>query len=193
MSELTQQDRDDLRAIGIEPDAANEPTPRSLLESWEAVLGNIERSADGEIPINVALKVIGTWPFLSIADTAVYHRVYHDILLEGRDRFASALRKHPEAKSFVGDDDAANNHEVYLEILVLWHTMLDGFEASWKATDQDAAVWVAAIADARGFFFSRDGLAGHLDVIGFRVEDDEFVDAVTEYLKGDESEAVEGE
>lgn len=186
MTELTQQDREDLKAIGINPDA--EQTERALLEIWENVLSNVDESASGEIPINVALKVIGTWPFLSVQDTAKYHVIYHDILAEGRDRLHEVLKKHPDYKSFVGDDDAPNNHEAYLEVLVLWHNLLDGHEASWKAADEDAAVWVAAIADARGFFFSQVGLAGHLDTIGFHLDDDEFVSAVKA-----SREEVEGE
>lgn len=171
---LTPQDIADLEAI----ENGEEPQPRSLLEVWEATLANVDASAAEPISIHVATKVVASWPFLDFKDTARYHDLYHNTLIELRWKLHDLLVEHPEAKSWTGDEDAEHNHGHYLDLLVAWHIALDDIEKNWRANDEDAAVWVAVVADVRAFFFSQMGLAGHLDAIGFSLSDDEFLDAV---------------
>ena len=173
---LSDQDVADLASIGISAEGA---TKRSLLTIWTELLSNVEKNAENPIPAPVAAKVVASWPFLSFQETAQYHRVYHDILLECRDELREIVAENPDALDWTGEEDGQENHELYREVLVRWHMLLDDHEARWRAEDSDSHIWIAALADARAFFFSQVGLAGHLDTIGFSLTDGEFMAAVT--------------
>jgi hypothetical protein len=150
----------------------------SLLKIWGLLLDNVEKSSHERIPITVAAKVIASWPFLTFQETAIYHDVYHRILGELRDLLKYEVADKLEHLDWAGDDDVEHNHEIYKDVLVAWHNQLDSYEEEWDASAEDSQVWVAAIADARAFFFSQVGLAGQLDAIGFSLSDGEFLEAV---------------
>lgn len=173
---LPPQDQADLDSIHTLP----EVTERSLLELWDKALEPIKEVAENPIPITVAHKVVASWPFLSFQDTALYHQEYHSILGECHQVLKDLLAEHPEALGWVGEKDAEENHEHYRDVLVAWHILLDQIEADWDAEDPESHITVAAVADARAFFFSSTGFAGHLDAIGFSLANDEFLAAVEE-------------
>lgn len=180
----TEQDLNDIKSLGLPPE---DTTERSLLAIWSSVLSNVAEVAEQPIPINVALKVVSTWPFLSFQDTAQYHTLYHLLLGDCRDIVDQVIAEHPGATQWTGELDAENNHPLYKEILVSWHMYLDDLESAWLATAEDSHIQVAVIADTRAFFFSQVGFAGHLDSIGFKLGDDEFLEAVAK-ARGDEGE-----
>lgn len=175
---LSPQDQADLDSLGIQLEEA--PEERTLLSVWSSVLDNIDASAEEPISIHVASRVIASWPFLTFQETALYHAVYHQILSELREELRQLIKAHPDALGWTGEDDGRENHDLYRELLVTWHRSLDDYETDWRAETPDSHVWVAAIADARAFFFSQVGLAGHLDAIGFSMTDGEFLEAVKE-------------
>ena len=173
--ELSAQDKADLAALGV---PAEEVTERTLLVLWADVLSNAEANADEPIPVGVASKTVASWPFLTFQETAIYHRLYHQVLGECYVELQEVIRDNPDALGWTGHDDGRENHKLYRELLVRWHMILDDHESAWRAEDEDSHIWVAVIADARAFFFSQMGLAGHLDVIGFSLTDGEFMDAL---------------
>lgn len=179
--ELTESDRQDLEAMGIDPDTgeAAEPTRRTLLEIWQEVLANVEKSKATAIPMNVAHKVVASWPKLSYQDTVRYHELYHDHLLELREVLNDLIARDPAALSFTGEgeDLEANGHH-YQDLLVSWNLVLEHAEMEWRAEQEDSHIRVAAIVDARHFFFASDGLTGHLDSIGFQLSDEDFMAAL---------------
>lgn len=156
----------------------DEPTQRSVLELWSIVLGNAAAIGAEPIPINVAHKVVASWPFLSFQETQRYHEIYHHIFEGVSDLLHDVIDGDAQAFEWVGEQDAEHNHQHYLDALVQWHVRLDDYEAEWRATDPESHIWVAAIADARATLFSQTGYAGHLDSIQFQLGDDEFLEAV---------------
>lgn len=166
-----------------------QPTERCLLTIWSSVLGEpVDAELEAGITIGVAAKVVASWPFLSFADTEQYHKVYHSIIQDLATVVDLAIIGNPDATVWVGEDDGRENHDIYKNILVEWYLALDAREKEWKPTDENAGVLVAAIADARAYFFSSMGLAGHLDVIGFKMTNEEFLEAIQEA-----QEEVQGE
>lgn len=171
---LSEQDERDLAML--DPD--NEAMKRCLLELWNEVLSNVEAIAEQPIPVQVAAKIVATWPQMTWQDTAIYHQRYHQMLLELREILREAIRQHPGCTDHVGPDDATENHDIYKDVLVAWHLALDTYEADWRAEHPESHIQAAVIADARAFFFAQTGLAGHLDSIGFSLTDGEFLAAV---------------
>ena len=174
---LSAQDEADLATLGAQDDGG---MTMALLAVWSEVLGNIEAEREQPIPVVVASKVVASWPFLTFQETAQYHKMYHDILIDMRDILRKAIKDNPGCTDYIGDEDAAENHTIYRDVLVSWHLYLDQLESDWRAGDPLSHIKVATISDARAFFFAQTGLAGHLDVIGFTLANDEFLDAVTE-------------
>jgi hypothetical protein len=176
---LTPQDQQDLASLGITLEG-EQPTERCLLELWQAVLANRIPAAAKPIEIGVATAVVRSWPFLTFQETARYHVLYHEVLNQIAERLDEVIAENPEATSWVGEEDAAHNHLLYRQLLVEWHQILDTLESAWRAEDEESHIWVAVIPDVRSFIFSRVGLAGHLDAIGFALTNDEFLVALQE-------------
>jgi hypothetical protein len=171
--QLTDQDKADLEKLGL--DENGEPRQnRCLLIVWEALLADIEGILAKKIPANVAAKVVASWPKLSFQDTAQYHVQYHELLLELRETLHQVILDNPDALQWRDTDDAEKNRQVYIDLLISWHLFFDAVEADWDATDEDSHIQLAALVDARTFVFSSMGLAGHLNAIGFELQDEEF-------------------
>lgn len=178
---LTEQDFADLEALGAKPE---DVTPRTILEIWREVLSNIEVSRAQPIPGVVAHKVVSTWPKLSYQDTVEYYEQYHDILVELREVLHDLLAEHPDALQFTGitadgqPEDLVENSKHYQDLLVSWNLVLEKHELDWRAGAPDSHISIAALIDAREFFFARTGLTGHLDTIGFQLSDEDFMAAL---------------
>lgn len=172
--QLSDQDRTDLKNMGIDPGAEDAPAERSLLTIWDEILKAGRRVGSDPIPMFVAAKVVASWPKLSYQDTVRYHELYHELLGTLHAALVEVIRTNPDAVNFVGLADAEENRELYIGLLVEWNLLLDDFEQNWSAASSQSHIEVAAVVDVRGFVFSDTGLAGHLGAIGFQLEDGEF-------------------
>lgn len=169
-NQLTDQDVVDLHEIGIEAAPA-----RTLLAVWNEVFKSGKNVAAEPIPMMAAHKVTSSWPKVSYQDTVIYHRLYHEYLADLGTVLEETIAKHPEALKNVGAEDATENRELYVDLLIAWHLCFDARDEAWDAGDADSHIQVAAIVDARHFVFSDMGLAGHLGAIGFVLDDEEFL------------------
>lgn len=174
---LTEQDKTDLRSIGINPDE-DQPFKHAVLKAWDAVLTAGVEVGNEKIPAIVAQKIVGNWPKLTYQETARYHAIYHEIIAEIRQDLLDLIAKNPKCLDFHADEDAKENHKRYVEILVTWHLYLDRLEQEWDAEHPESHIQIAVIIDMRSFIFSRMGLIGHLEAIGFALGDDEFLSAI---------------
>jgi len=150
----------------------------SLLKVWLELLSNVEEVKDQPIPMFVAHKVVNAWPKLSYQDTAVYHSLYHALLLDVRRILQEVVSEHEGCLDFEGDDDAEQNRPIYYELVVAWNVLLDQLELEWRATDEDSHITLAAMVDVRAFLFSRTGFAGHLEARGISFETEEIAEAI---------------
>lgn len=188
---LTDQDRADLKSMGIDPDA-EQPQQRSLLVIWTELLKDVEKIAEEPITALVAHKVVSSWPKLSYQDTAIYHRRYHELVLEARDVLTDLVSDLEEgALERTGEDDVEGNAQAYLDLLVAWNLLLDEHEANWLAEDERSHIEIAALIDVRAFIFSDTGFAGQLAAIGFQLSNEEFFEALETARAAKESDESE--
>lgn len=162
--QMSEQDIADLQALQDEAEAAPKYT---LLETWSIVLENIEKSKVEQIPIVVANKIAAAWTRLSFADVQKYHERYHDILILGRDRMLELIRQNPGCFKNLGERgtetaDAFANRAIYIELMYQWQLLFLELEHNWVTTQPDAAIELAAIADAAQFLTGEQGLVAHL-------------------------------
>ena len=174
MSETTTPEPEAIEAIEVET-----PTQRTVLLIWSELFGDdLRKVLEEPISIGVANHVVASWPRISYQETQRYHELYHQVLLDLGDYAHLTLAANLDSLGWVGEDDGKYNHEVYKGLLVEWQLHLDHLESEWRATDPESHIWVAVIASARAMVFSQQGLVGHLDTIGFTMDDGEFVAAV---------------
>ena len=175
--ELSPQDIADLAEIGMGPDG--EPLKQvSLLKAWAEVLSNVEANSQSEVTIGIAHRIVQGWPKLDFQETPLYHQYYHEYLIEVRDILQEKIDANPGAIDFEDDDDIAENASIYRELVIEWNLLFDRLERNWIAEDPHSHIEFAALVDARGFVFSREGLAGHLEARGFTMTTDEVVEAI---------------
>lgn len=168
--ELTVQDEIDLGLLGGGTEEA--PTSHSLLQVWQEVLSNVEGAKAERVAPQSANRLVSSWPKMSYADTVVYHEMYHDLLIELRDILTEEIESDPDCFKYGGEEDAEENREHYLELLFAWQARIQEWEHAWDARDENAAAWIAAIADATAFFVGPNGLVQHLETIKFEFDEE---------------------
>lgn len=175
--ELSPQDIADLAEIGMGPDG--EPLKQvSLLRAWSEVLSNVESNAAQPVSIGIAHRIVQGWPQIHFQETPLYHQYYHEYLIDVRDILQEKIDANPGAIDFEDDDDLAENSGIYRELIIEWNLLFDKLEREWIAEDPHSHIEFAALVDARGFVFSREGLAGHLEARGFTMSTEEVVEAI---------------
>ena len=156
--------KDELDIQDFLSDVAETPTSRTVLEVWQHLLSNIEKSAEEKVSIHTANRLIMSWPQMKFSDLPKYHKRYHEILLEMRAVVTDQIEKNPDALKNV-EDDAEANHDIYVEIIYLWQAVILKLEHNWDANDPDCAIEIAAIADAASMVIGNQGLVEHLSQI----------------------------
>lgn len=165
--ELTEQDMEDIEKMNSEgEEAPPAPQPRTLLEVWKELLANIDTERDNKIPLPIAQRIVSTWPQLTFGDVTTYMSLYYEYLDQMRQVVLEEIISDPDALENV-EDDATENWDHYRSILFGWHKLAVEWQHDWSTDDSDAAVNMAAIIDAHGFFLSQTGLVAHLQEIKF--------------------------
>lgn len=170
--QLSEQDLADLESL------SEAELKYSLLRIWSELLSNVETSAKQRLPMATAVAIVRKWGFLNIHDTASYHDYYHDYLGDMAALFFELVKDHPDRVDVAPADDLETNYDLYKQLVIDWNIRLDELERSWDVRHPDSHVQLAALADVRQFIFASDGMAGHLEVLGFEVDPQEIADAV---------------
>ena len=158
----------------------------TVLETWLAVLSNIETVAAEPVSPSQALKALRLAPGMQIKDVPDYLRMFYQILLEARDILEAEIINDPEALNRGGKNDAEDNWAHYATIYMQWRTLLVEHEKSWSITGENPIAHIAAITGAANFLVG-EGLVAYLDQIGFKfTEEDEIM--VTEASLGEEGQ-----
>lgn len=169
---LTEQDLADIEQMHAE-EAYNPAEREPLLVIWEDLLSHIDTERHAKITLPIAQKTVSRWPQLSYADMPRYHELYFEYLNQMRQPVLDALSADPESREVPGNEDAETNRKHYLEILFEWNALASLWQFQWETTDPEAAIKIAAMIDANGFFLSQTGLVAHFHEIGLRLTEEE--------------------
>lgn len=150
----------------------------TLLRVWREVLSNVETAKNEYIGMDVAGRIINQWPHLTFQEVVRYHELFHDGLLEIRKVLDDVIAEHPSAIDVKGEEDLAENHAVYKDLIFRWNILLDRKQNTWDVSDPESHIQYAAFVDVRGFLFRDDGFAGHLEQLGFTLSTEELTEAV---------------
>lgn len=168
--EMTEQDYEDLRQLGVDQD---EELTVTVLEAWRELLSNIEASAAEKITPQIASRVCGSWRQMTVQDLPLYFEEYHAILFDLREVLHAVIDQNPGALLNV-KTDAQDNREEYLELILLWQQVLGLRDHEWDCTAENAHVTLAALGDAQAFLFDpTGGIVNHLSAIGFEHREDD--------------------
>ena len=182
---LTDEDVRDLLSLGAD---VEQGITHSVLESWQRVLQENLDTRDGRVTPSLANRIVTTWPQLTFKQVPAYLKRYYDILQSYQDVLDDVIAKNPKALQWLLQEDAENNHDVYIEIVGRWQAIVIKLELDWKVNAPAAAVDLAAMDDANGYVMNpMEGLLSHLGVIGFAFREED--NAVIEALIAQNSEA----
>ena len=156
----------------------------TLLRVWSEVLFNLDAIRAEGVSMALAGRIVSAWPQVSFQETPIFHDMYHDLLLQFRDKLDAVIAENPGASEVPAEEDLEHNYKHYKRLVIDWNILLDQAELQWDATSEHSHVMYAAIVDARQFLFSRNGFAGHLEQIGFTLEVEEIQQAILEAREG---------
>lgn len=181
--QLSEQDREDLQKLGIDPDTGHvledeEHEQFSLLRMWSEVLAAGDSQRDEPVTIGVAGKIVASWPFISFQETKRFHELYFEVLGDMRALLEEIIRDNPGAADIMSNDDMKENYDLYKQLVIDWNIRLDELERAWEADAPDSHIWYAVLHDVRGVLFGRTGLAGHLEARNFELSADEVTHAL---------------
>jgi hypothetical protein len=189
-TELSAQDEQDLALL----DAMSMPLEHTVLEMWEATLGDIETMAETRIAPGYANRQLQRWPKLEPAQLPLYYKLFHDYLKDYREVVAEQIRLHPDAKSNTAAEgepkqDGVANRAIYADIMFGWFVTTAKQEEAWDANDSHMYVRLAAIHEAQLFVTGPQGIMQLLNQpsVGFQWSDEDqaalqqrVIDSVTE-------------
>ena len=157
----------------------------TLLRVWNEVLANLDAIRAEGVSMALAGRIVSQWPQISFQETPIFHDMYHDLLLQFRDKLDAVIAENPGASEVPAEEDLEHNYKHYKRLVIDWNILLDQAELQWDATSEHSHVMYAAIVDARQFLFSRNGFAGHLEQIGFTLEVEEIQQAILAAREGE--------
>ena len=157
----------------------------TLLRVWSEVLFNLDAIRAEGVSMALAGRIVSQWPQISFQETPIFHDMYHDLLLQFRDKLDAVIAENPGATEVSAEEDLEHNYKHYKRLVIDWNIVLDQAELQWDATSEHSHVMYAAIVDARQFLFSRNGFAGHLEQIGFTLEVEEIQQAILAAREGE--------
>ena len=156
----------------------------TLLRVWSEVLSNLDAIRAEGVSMALAGRIVSQWPQVSFQETPIVHDMYHDLLLQFRDKLDAVIAENPGVTEVSAEEDLEHNYKHYKRLVIDWNILLDQAELQWDATSEHSHVMYAAIVDARQFLFSRNGFAGHLEQIGFTLEVEEIQQAILAAREG---------
>lgn len=190
--ELSEQDKADLALLGEvdEPERPGEQPKEApkhtVLEVWRELLSNIDKARSERVDPHTANRIVTNWPKLSYADIPAYWSAYYDRLEEIHKILLAEIERDPAALQRV-DNDAEENLEHYLNLLLLWQEAVLLWQREWDVTSPDAALTLAAMADAQTFVLGDKGLVAHLDAahVALTADDNKaMLGLLTEWAEG---------
>lgn len=148
------------------------PAKHTILKVWKEILSNVDKSAAEKVSMDMALRLLRSYPFLTMAHTHEVHQELHEILAEARNILDVVLEQHPKAIDQV-EDDGQSNREAYLNIVLLWQQMLQERQREWDPRNDFAEAEAAGYVEAFSMLVGQNGLLPQLDSIDFQPKEEE--------------------
>lgn len=142
-----------------------QPKKRTLLETWQHLLANIDTEKHERITMQMAGRVVGSWPQLKMSEVPAYFKFYYELLGEMRDALEDIIAENEEALTKV-ENDAEDNKTLYTEVVISWQQLTILWDRDWDVNSETAHIEMAAIADASLYYLGPDGIINHLNNIG---------------------------
>ena len=180
---LTDEDMEAITASLSEGEAPK--MDRTLLATWIEVLQNAEDDRAERISPEAAMRALNSWPKLQMDEVSTYLEVYYDKLIALRQHIVDIVDEHPEALKNI-EDDAEENHDLYIELLFRWQLSIARWEKEWDVDGKYAYLEIAATVDVSGTFLGVNGLSSHLTQIGMSFDEEEqakFADRLREAVE----------
>ena len=184
-SPLTPEEQTEL-AEGLDRLVEETPHMLTVLKLWKVMLHQLDVDERLQVAPAVARNVIISWTNLTVQEVPEYFKLYNGFLREAQAALDAILDADPEALENIEDDGEANEH-AYLNVMLAWNQLSVLWEHEWVATDADAHIQLAAMADAAGYLLGSQGMLGYLQGIPFkygREEDTLFKDIIGEWKAG---------
>jgi len=195
-SEITFSDEDiaALNEVGIATDG-EPPSWHAILQVWRDVLRNAETELEAKVTPQWAARITSSYAELQFRDMVNFRNRYFSKILELLTVVEDQIATDDECLNVTSpEEDAERNARHYKEVLKDWQLTYLGWELDWDCLDPDAAVEIAAIAEAHKMFFGQNGLTQQLENLKFEyTEADQAAVAEALRAKAEEHKEANGE
>ena len=130
----------------------------TLLESWLAVLSNVDMEKSQPISMMQAMQATSTHRSLTLEQLPLFFAHYYELLQGAYEVVGFEIESDPGCLNRLGDPndpereeevDAIGNKAHYLNIIIGWNRLLQEFEKGWGVLQVDAEEKLAAYIDAK--------------------------------------------
>jgi hypothetical protein len=167
MTEMTQQDMDDLAKLNAPADI-EPPTYHPILQIWREVLQHADAEMAKKVTPQWATRMLSKYPGLSYADMNDVRDNYFGLIIDLRKVLDAVISTDDDCLTYsTPEDDVVENGRLYFQVLLDWQKTFLLTELEWDCTAPDAAARVAALSEVHGMFFGETGLTQYLDNIRF--------------------------
>lgn len=168
MTEMTQQDLDDLAKLNAPADLAEAPSYHPILQIWRELLQHADAELLKAPTPQWSTRMLARYPGLEYADMIAVRDRYFGLIIDLRKVLDAVISTDADCLTYGSpEEDVEENSALYFQVLLDWQKTFLLEELEWNCTDPDAAARVAALSEVHEMFFGQTGLTQYLDNIRF--------------------------
>jgi hypothetical protein len=171
IEEPSEQDQADLRQLFAEPEPER-VLFRPILFIWREVLKPAADEQKMRPTPQWATRIISSYRDVGYGDMYAFRDLYYARIKELADLLSEVIESDEDCLTYTTpEEDVEHNSGHYKDLLVAWQLAILQWELDWDCLHADAAVDLAAIAEAHKMFFDQNGLTQYLENIPFDFTD----------------------
>lgn len=144
----------------------------TILEAWYEVLRNAPEQAGVPVDMAMVSALLQQYPYLSLDDIQVHYDTFHAITSDAYEALRSVIDEDPECLEH-GATDAEDNKSNYLQVMILWSSILKQFEDEWSISVEHALPKMSAYTAAAAMLVGQNGLLNYLSQIELPYDEDD--------------------
>lgn len=163
---LSERDQAELAALlGKEPEEGEYHT---LLEVWTEILKQSNLEANRKVTMKWAQGIVSQYMGIGFSDLGRFTEKYFAKVQEMTDILAYEISTDEDClKPSKPGEDIEHNEIHYKNLVNAWQQAFLISELEWDYASPDAALDIAALAEAHKVFFGQNGILSHLEAIQF--------------------------
>lgn len=169
---LSDQDQVDLASLAADAGLPVDFEYHPILMVWREVLKPAVDEANKKVTPQWASRICAQYQGITFGDMLEFQARYYAKISELTGLLNDEIATDGDCLSYsTAEEDLAENHGHYLNLLRDWQKQVLGWELAWDTSDPHAGIELAAISEVHKLFFGQTGLTQYLENIKLEIDE----------------------